>query len=75
MKSWARFGLELLVIFALVVGAYYQLSARVIILEHGINQELQGYKVLVESFGSQLREINTRLSRIEGKLENQRRYP
>jgi len=75
MNQWAKIAIEAVLLVALVLGAYYQIDGRVAMNEHRIGQELLGYENLVEELSSRqrdnvelIREVNTRLSRIEGHL-------
>ena len=59
---WWQLALQIGVLVAGLVGAYYSLDARVQVAESRIEQETKGYQVLQEG-------IHKRLDRLEEKLD------
>ena len=60
--EWWKLVLQIGVLVVGLIGAYYQLDARVQVAESRIDQETKGYSVLQEG-------IHKRLDRLEEKLD------
>ena len=59
------------------VTAYVELSSRQAVVESRVDQELKGYAILLSDINrtlsetrAELRDVNTRLSNIEGRLQH-----
>ena len=60
--EWWKLAIQIGVLAVGLIGAYYQLDARVQVAESRIDQETKGYAILQEG-------IHKRLDRVEEKLD------
>ena len=75
MNGWYPMIVQAIVLAIALIGGYYKIDGRVMLVEHQLGQELKGYQILVNSLGEAIRDtqrdvknIDRRLANIEGKL-------